>query len=373
MVQVTPEALTNAGERMIVGNMWGYWAHLSIYHFALPFALGKRVLDAGSGSGYGAAYLARRGAQVLALDAGELAILHSRERYAGDPVTFEVADLNVPLPAGDEVFDLVFSSNVFEHVGNVDGLAAECARVVKPEGTVIIAVPPITSAEVMAADMENQFHVHHIPPSAWMAKLERFFTEVRCHAHYHSEAFSDPETIRREQTSGADKVTIRETDFVFPETEATALGREPYSITAVFVCRGRRAPPLPETLAERTPAAWWEGVRAAALIGRLTGERDSAVARAHAAEARLEQMTLHLPATEAFASKTSPGLEPGQTAHGIPSDHAAQLYAVIDKLRADLEQAERRRSQAIAEVEMIRGSTSWRVTGVLRAFKRAVS
>jgi hypothetical protein len=58
------ECLTNAGERMIVGNLWGYWAHLSIYRFAVPFAQGKRVLDAGSGSGYGSSYLARHGAKA---------------------------------------------------------------------------------------------------------------------------------------------------------------------------------------------------------------------------------------------------------------------------------------------------------------------
>ena len=63
MKPISDAELTNAGERMIVGNISGYWAHLSIYHFALPFARGRRVLDAGCGAGYGAAYLARHGAQ----------------------------------------------------------------------------------------------------------------------------------------------------------------------------------------------------------------------------------------------------------------------------------------------------------------------
>jgi 2-polyprenyl-3-methyl-5-hydroxy-6-metoxy-1,4-benzoquinol methylase len=146
---------------------------------------------AGSGAGYGSAYLARHGARVLALDAGEGAIKHSRQRYAGDPVTFEVANLDAPLPAGNAVFDLVFSSNVFVCVAHVDRLAAECARVVAPDRVVIIAVPPICSAEAIASNMENQFHVHHIPRTAWEAKLRRFFRDVKVHRHDHAGHFAE--------------------------------------------------------------------------------------------------------------------------------------------------------------------------------------
>jgi predicted nicotinamide N-methyase len=64
------QALMNRGER--VSHLWPddcYYAHLSLYHFALPFVQGKTVLDAGSGGGYGAAYLAEHGASsVIAVD-----------------------------------------------------------------------------------------------------------------------------------------------------------------------------------------------------------------------------------------------------------------------------------------------------------------
>jgi SAM-dependent methyltransferase len=290
---VSDEALGNNGERAVVGNTWLYWAHLSIYRFALPFARGRRVLDAGSGAGYGSAYLARHGANVLALEASDLAVSHSRQQYAGDSVTFENADLNEPLQLGDEVFDLVFSSNVFEHIANVDRLAAECARVLKPDGVLLVAVPPICSAAAMAGDMENPFHIHHIPPTAWQAKLERFFMQVRCFAHFGTGEFASKERENREIMLPPDRVTVRETDFEFLESSAKALLDKADSISAVFVCQGRRIPEGRETLEERTPASWQEPAAAARLIrerGKTTApasqELPSALERVAAAENR---------------------------------------------------------------------------------------
>jgi 2-polyprenyl-3-methyl-5-hydroxy-6-metoxy-1,4-benzoquinol methylase len=332
---VSEASLANNGERMIVGNAWGYWAHLSIYHFAIPFAVGKRILDAGSGAGYGAAYLARNGAAgVLALDASADAIMHSRERYAGDAVTFEVADLNTPLPLGSRTFGLVFSSNVFEHVGNVDGLAAECARLIAADGVLIVAVPPITSRESMTSDMGNQFHVHHVPPVAWQAKLSRFFHDVQCHGHFGKGEFAAKERARAEIEAPPDRVIIRETDFEFPATNAEAMDG---SITAVFVCRRPRDKFLPAALAERTPAEWRAGEAAASLIA--------------AERARV----LELQAQVSFARD--------EIASVREKFHAATTRAsTAEAVAANL-------SIRVAALE---SSTSWRLTGPLRAVMRAL-
>lgn len=359
-MSISEETLTNAGERMIVGNMWGYWEHLSIYCFALPFAAGRRVLDAGSGAGYGAAYLARHGAQVLPLDAGAVAIQHSRERYAGDPVTFEVADLNAPLPAGDEVFDLVFSSNVFEHVARVDLLAAECARVLKPDGVAVIAVPPICSAMSMAADMENQFHVHHIPPSAWEAKLRRSFHEVTLHNHCHAGDFANPVLHEAQMRLPPDQVTIRETDFAFTKMTAAAMDAGG-SITAVFVCRGRRLPAGEETLAERTPSNWCEGTVAARLIGQKFAVEERVLAD--------EQQAVDLAARLSGTWKAEAELR-AQLVASQADVEAGRLRAT--ELLDALSQADAARTQAQQRVAAIEASTSWRVTRPMRALRQGL-
>ncbi|MBR0656685.1 class I SAM-dependent methyltransferase [Plastoroseomonas arctica] len=351
-MSISEQALTNDGERMIVGNMWGYWAHLSIYCFALQFGAGRRVLDAGSGSGYGAAYLARHGAQVLALDASAVAIEHSRIRYAGDPVTFEVADLNLPLPCGADLFDLVFSSNVFEHVAHVDRLASECARVMRPDGACVVAVPPVINATAMAADLENRFHVHHIPPSAWEAKLKRFFLDVKVHRHEHAGAFATPGKPETEIQLPMDQVTIRETDFAFPEITAAEM-EATSSLTAIFVCRGRRLPAAPETLAERTPAEWCELAVAANLIGRAAAVPEDPVDHA-------SQVTSAVAEAELKAK-----LKAELRAEARLNDVKGEMAVALAHMAAREEDMQRR----VAAMEQ---STSWRMTSPLRSLRTAL-
>lgn len=271
--------LSNQGERAIVRDNFLYWAHLSIYRLGVAFATGRRVLDVGSGSGYGAAYLARHGAAAVeALEGSPEAVEHSRRRYAADGVNFRVADLNRPLPFGDHEFGLVFSSNVFEHVAAVDQLAAECARVVAPDGAVLVAVPPIANPAAMEQDMANEFHVHHIPPTAWRAKLHRFFEEVQCHGHFGAGRFASSEAIVREAALPERQGSMRETDFTFPPVEAERLMMGD-SVSAIFVCRHPRTEPLPASLTERTPPEWQEGAAAARVIASLKAANGALHAR----------------------------------------------------------------------------------------------
>jgi 2-polyprenyl-3-methyl-5-hydroxy-6-metoxy-1,4-benzoquinol methylase len=328
-VNIIDDALIgNQGERQTVEDTFSYYAHLSIYRCALPFAEGHRVLDVGSGAGYGSAYLARNGAtEVLALDAGIDAIAYSRQHYSSDAVTFAIADLNLGLPIGDRSFDLVFSSNVFEHVGDVDGLAAECARVVAASGVVFVAVPAIRSSTQLEADIVHHWHVHHIPPIAWHAKLSRFFSEVRCYGHLGSGEFADLHRLFQEMALPPGQGTIRETDFIFPEADAAEMGD---TITAIFVCRNARAMPEAETLLERTPSAWREGEIAARVI-------------AHEREI-VRRLLLDVEVSQTLAAK--------------------------ERKRA--EQAEATVVHLSAQVAALNASTSWRLTAPARAIVRAI-
>src|SRR4051812_28072288 len=74
----------------------GYAENIQRFHFALEWCLGKRVLDAGTGSGYGAWYLAAHGAvSVLGVDIASDAISEANARYQRENLSFELLDLQL--------------------------------------------------------------------------------------------------------------------------------------------------------------------------------------------------------------------------------------------------------------------------------------
>ncbi len=93
-----------------------------------------RLLEIGAGTGKQAMLLSGRGFQVSAI---ELAA----SNYAGDRV-FPVLDYDGrTLPFENATFDIVFSSNVLEHVGELGQIHREIRRVLKPGGQVVHVLP----------------------------------------------------------------------------------------------------------------------------------------------------------------------------------------------------------------------------------------
>lgn len=100
----------------------------------LPCEAGAAVLEIGAGAGWQARELAELGVEVTAIDIDESTYKEVR--------VFPVTTYNgstIPLP--DSSVDVVFSSNVLEHVPHVRKLQAEIARVLRPGGYAVHAMP----------------------------------------------------------------------------------------------------------------------------------------------------------------------------------------------------------------------------------------
>jgi len=112
---------------------------------------GDKILDLGCGFGRHAFEAARRGASVVALDAG-------RDEVEGVAATFaamaEAGELSrenlhvaavqgdaLAIPFPDGTFDRVICSEVLEHIPDDIGAMRELARVLRPGGTMAITVP----------------------------------------------------------------------------------------------------------------------------------------------------------------------------------------------------------------------------------------
>ncbi len=100
---------------------------------------GRRILDAGCGSGPLSAALRAKGAVVTGFDASAAMVDLARHRL-GDDADLRVADLGAPLPFADAEFDDVVASLVLHYLEDWASPLAELRRVLKPGGRLILSV-----------------------------------------------------------------------------------------------------------------------------------------------------------------------------------------------------------------------------------------
>lgn len=100
----------------------------------------KTVLDAGTGTGRFALYLAKMGKKVIAFDQSaemlEVAKTKSLEQGVSDMIEFVQGDIE-SLPFDDNKFDAIISIHVLVHFESDKKIISEFARVIKPGGTIV--------------------------------------------------------------------------------------------------------------------------------------------------------------------------------------------------------------------------------------------
>jgi len=140
---------------------------LTANYETLGLAKGDKILDLGCGFGRHAFEAARRGANVVALDAGRdevegvagtfAAMVEAGELQLGDVHTAAVQGDALALPFADGTFDRVICSEVLEHIPNDIGAMTELARVLRPGGTMAITVPRF-GPEVINWALSDAYH-----------------------------------------------------------------------------------------------------------------------------------------------------------------------------------------------------------------------
>src|ERR1700722_14108643 len=100
---------------------------------------GRRVLDAGCGSGPLLAALRDRGAIVTGFDSSPGMLEQARQRL-GDDADLHEAALGSPLPVPHGAFDDVIAALVLHYLQDWGPALAELRRVLKPGGRLIVAV-----------------------------------------------------------------------------------------------------------------------------------------------------------------------------------------------------------------------------------------
>jgi SAM-dependent methyltransferase len=115
-----------------------YYARPAILALAGDVA-GRRILDAGCGSGPLFAALRDGGAIVTGFDSSTGMLELARRRLGAD-ADLQVADLGSPLPFPDGAFDDVIASLVLHYLEDWTAPLAELRRVLTPGGRLIVSV-----------------------------------------------------------------------------------------------------------------------------------------------------------------------------------------------------------------------------------------
>jgi SAM-dependent methyltransferase len=102
---------------------------------------GDKVLDLGVGAGHLSAALAKRGAQVVAVDTAPLMLqrVGRRAREHSGRILPVLGD-GLRLPFADDAFRAVFALGVIPWVADAEGLLAELHRVCEPGGHVVVSL-----------------------------------------------------------------------------------------------------------------------------------------------------------------------------------------------------------------------------------------
>jgi len=111
--------------------------HLRQYELkeAIPhFGKSRQILEIGGGTGHQAQILTQLGLDVVSID---LPTSQYRNHLVHPVMTYDGRQL----PFADQSFDIVFSSNVLEHVEDLGTLHREIRRVLKTDGFGLHVMP----------------------------------------------------------------------------------------------------------------------------------------------------------------------------------------------------------------------------------------
>ncbi len=138
-------------------------------HFGLnstdmaPFD-GLRVVDVGCGGGLLCEPMARLGATVIGLDAGErnIEIARSHRDKAGLEIDYRIGTAEM-LAAQGERFDMVLNMEVVEHVGDVDVFLRACSELTRPNGLMFVSTINRTKKAFLMAIVGAEYLLRWVP------------------------------------------------------------------------------------------------------------------------------------------------------------------------------------------------------------------
>jgi SAM-dependent methyltransferase len=147
---------------------------------------GERVLDLGCGAGRFVAALRDAGADPVGVEIAEAALSRARAVAPGADLRLLEPDGSIPLGHGS--VDLVWCSEVLEHVADGAHLLQEARRVLRPGGRILVTVPYHGRVKAAVVGL-LRFDAHFDPQGQHL----RFFTRASLAGMLLGAGFSAPD------------------------------------------------------------------------------------------------------------------------------------------------------------------------------------
>lgn len=147
-------------------------------------AAGEAVLDLGCGEGAFTALLTDAGAEPVGAEIAPAAVRRARARHPG--LRFELVEPHGPLPFGDAGFDVVWASEVIEHVADTARWLSEVRRVLRSRGRLLLTTPYHGRVQAAAVGL-TRFESHFDPRGQHL----RFYTRRSLRALLEDYGFDD--------------------------------------------------------------------------------------------------------------------------------------------------------------------------------------
>ncbi|MBA3807991.1 MAG: class I SAM-dependent methyltransferase [Solirubrobacterales bacterium] len=336
--------------------------HLGRYMWAAQFAAGRRVLDAGCGTGYGMQILKEGGAaRVLGVDISEAAVARALELNADDHVDARHGDLRA-LPFADDEFDTIVCFEAIEHIDKQGQAISELRRVLRPGGILAISSP---NRDVYPPG--NPHHTHEFIPQELEETLTREFGHVLL-------CRQSPWLVAAILSDAQSSSTASTGKLLLNVVKQDAL--EPGSEMFTVALASDAALPNPESLlvmGEPFEVGWWEQqLKTTSSEGDAT--RDTLLRERTERDAERKVRGQALLAVETDLAKAQSEIVQSAIARAEVEQWAVEeigkhrnLLLKSEHASHDVENHLRRAEGTIADIT---GSLSWRLTAPIRAIKQ---
>jgi SAM-dependent methyltransferase len=147
---------------------------------------GDRALDLGCGAGDFTAALVSVGARAVGVEVAEAAMERARGRHPS--LDFRLVPIDGVLPFEDNAFDLIWASEVIEHVADTARWLSEVRRVLVPAGRLLVTTPSHGRLRVALGGVERFSeplgdHLHLYTKASLRLLLDEFgFSEIAIRA-----------------------------------------------------------------------------------------------------------------------------------------------------------------------------------------------